>query len=370
MMTRKYIKIANTNTLENSSINSKDKPIILDFDQFRKSIGQIIENKNNKKQVHDIIKLIKNGYKNGGGSRNNEELFNILVEWENIWKIATILAFNQARGVAKNLASQLMLLIRARAKEECGYPISELYNKGQEVSSRRRIAILKKWLEKGLKETDFNHDWARQALICIMLYESEESRLELSLVLLELLPGIKKRPSGEKSQKTKLTPNEIPYFNILSDIFQSDISKQKNKINQLLHVLRPCNEMQEPFLRQIVELEQNFDEEKEERIKLSNELFEMKLKLEEKTQECNVAEIKLIEIMEELQLERQKAIDLKKILTEKHDQEISSLVYQYSSNLLHEVNEAKIALSMDPPDTDIALNMVIRIEEYLKRMGG
>jgi len=370
MTTRRYPKIAEINQLGSNTINSKDKPIKPDFNQFLEGIGQILEDKNNRKQISDILKLIKDGYKNGGGSKKNEELFNILVKWEHFWKFATILAFHQAKGVAKNLASQLMLSIRTRAKEECRYPMSELYNNGQAIPYSRRITILRKWLEKGLKATNFDHDCARQALICIMLNETEDSRLEVSLLLLEHLPGIKKRPSGEKTQIPSLTHNEIPYFNILSDIFQSDISKQKNKINQVVHVLRPCNELQQPLIRQIVELEGNLGEEKEERIRLSTELSEMSLKLEATAQEGNVTERKYNEIVEEMQFERQKAIDLKKILTEKHDQEISSLVYKYSSNLLHEVNEAKIALTMNPPDTDIALNMISRIEEYLKRMGG
>lgn len=334
----------------------KPKP---SFDEFFQNLSETITKESKKDELPSVMRLLKQGFAEEVQPDHAEKVFGLIKEYRSVDRLAVQLATAlppRPSGIARAVRNRL----RSCSAELICYPADR--------PGEDRFFDLASWIKAGNAKPDqldaprHPPEWVRMAFTCLA---TEPDALVRSEAVHRLLTMIAR--TGKRGQ--------VGSFHTDSQSFLIEVGKlvsakkiSPGKVTSALQFAHPLEEKSQQDQAALSEMRKETDEANEK----SCSLIEKNVQLQQQLDSTLICEKELqqqlADTTEQLTLEKDRLNEREKHWEKRSVQDLTRQRHRIVSELGHDLQEARLALDRESPNTEMALNRIRRAEETIRKV--
>lgn len=343
-------------TREKAASTQKTKP---SFDTFLADLTDMIRSESKKDELTAIMRLMKRGYEGDVQPDQADKVFDLVKHYDSADRLAVQLATalpQRPSAIARTIRNRL----RSWMKELVGYPVA--------TPGEDRLFELADWINEGdsaqKSEGSLRYppEWVRMALACL----TTESELTLRGVAAHRL--LKAFAGEGKPDSTRTFQTDCQGFLKEAGKLISAKTISVGKVAASLqfgHPLEALSRQDRDALSQaLLETENAADKLR----KLGEEKQRLQEQLEDAQSRVEATQRELDETRTELENQHERLMELEQHWETASEQRLSQLRHQVTSNLGHDLQEARLALDRETPNVEMGLKRIRKVEEMIRAM--
>lgn len=236
------------------------------------------------------------------------------------------------------------------------------------VADSERKEILKQWVTAHKKEGSIEYSWAQKAIACMLefsKYEMHHNDLEIIEYIMENCFLLKKKNNKKDENKRE------SYRDYIRELVKPFLSKNisKSKVISIKTFISYKSNSLMQAKEEIINLSEQLDLEQRKSHDFLSQLTETKEELDKTIIERDNFRNLLREKEEIINKEQEKYQALENYWQKESRTTLSKAVMSIKKELSHEIQELKLSLDRENPNTRMALSRVKNMEDYMAKIG-
>jgi len=327
------------------------------FETFIQMLTEAITRGPTKNQLPTVVRLLKRGFTGEVRPDQANQVVELIKDYSSADRLAvqlTIALPQKPSGIARAVLNRL----RSWFAELTGYP--------GEQADQDRLLDLTHWIVAGNQKPEsprFPADWLRMAFTCLASERDPLVRCEAVYKLLSTIARAAKRDrSGPFSSDSQTFLHEAAQLVSATTIIPRKVAAALQFAHPMEERFRQHEVVAREARSELIDATQKVRTLGEENTKLRQQL-ELALTRENELRRQSER------LAGQVSAEQERTRELEKFWEKKTEQALARQRHELATALAHDLQEARLALDRESPNTGMALNRVRGAEEKLHTIG-
>lgn len=346
-------------TKQESDPRKSSKPA---FDEFLKSLRDAIEASAKKDVLPKIILTLKKGFAGDLRPDHVDAVVNALAQYRSLDRLGVRLIPD---GSSKG--GRLLVAVRNRLRSRFADDVAFPQPQGSTAQDADRWSVLMEWIKAGDARRprpdlpQYPEEWSRKAFVCLASEPDEGLRLGGVNRLLHIIARRSMRGGKAFHSDSLGFVREASKLVSAAKISIARVASSLQFAHPLEHECQEGRRTASDALQQKEEAVARLTRAQAENDQLNGQLTDALAQNRE-------LQRRLAEVESQLQRERNRSGELEKHWEHESQQLLARQRHLVCSNILHDLQEARLSLDRETPNITMALNRIRQMEDSLRKL--